>query len=209
VGAAPVVDDVQAARRKKALHVTVNGNGPSYIKETKTFPAASDTYYGRLFVYFHSLPAAPLTYAHWTFIAASGTGVSGEIRVSGQLQNGVNLFGVGTDNRTDPNGTGDWTNADTDPAGTPSSVPVDRWICVEWMHKGDTSETRFWWDGVEHPSLGTTPTTPHGGNSAQPFLLPQFTDLWLGWYEYQVTDETFELWLDEIAIDVQRIGCAA
>ena len=37
--------------------------------------------------------------------------------MSGQLQNGKNLFGVGTDNRTD-GGTGDWTNSDDDPRGS-------------------------------------------------------------------------------------------
>ena len=207
-GTAPVIDEAQAARGKKALHVTVNGNGPSYIKETRTFPAPNNTYYGRMFVTFHSLPAAPLTYAHWTFIAASGTGVSGEIRVSGQLQNGVNLFGVGTDNRTDRNGTGDWTNPDKDPGGHPAAVPVDRWICIEWMHKGDaSSETRFWWDGVEHPSLYTSPAVAHGGNPGQPFILPQFTSVWVGWQEYQTTTQKFELWIDEVAIDGARIGC--
>ena len=31
--------------------------------------------------------------------------MTGEIRVGGQMQNGVNLFGVGTDSLTDPTGT--------------------------------------------------------------------------------------------------------
>ncbi|PMZ86541.1 hypothetical protein, partial [Pseudomonas sp. FW306-2-11AD] len=92
------------------------GNGPSYIKESKTFPAKNDTYFGRAYVWFATLAGPPMSYAHWTFIAASGTNVSGEIRVSGQFQNGKNLFGVGTDNRIDDAGTGDWTTSDNDPA---------------------------------------------------------------------------------------------
>jgi hypothetical protein len=80
-------------------------------------------------------------------------------------------------------------------------------MCIEWMHKGDTNETRFWWDGVEHPSLYTQPSTPHQGNPSQPFILPQFNNVWLGWQEYQTVTQTFELWLDEIAIDKDRIGC--
>jgi len=139
-GTAPVVDTLQAARGTHALHITVPGKGASYIDETKTFPAANDTYYGRAFVYFQSLPtpASSFDYAHWTFIAASGTGVTGEVRVGGQMQNGVNLFGVGTDSLTDPNGTGDWTNPDQDPGpnGTPSPVPTGQWLCLEWMHDG-------------------------------------------------------------------------
>jgi hypothetical protein len=204
-GTAPVVDGVQHARGSKALHVTQTGNGLSWIKETRTFPEPNDTYYGRTFVYFQSLPAPPMTYAHWTFIAASGTGVSGEIRLSGQLQNGKNLFGVGTDNRVDPMGTGDWTNSDNDPTGMPSAVPLTQWICIEWMHNGSTNETRFWWDATEHPSLSTS-SSVHGGNPT-PYILPRFTNVWLGWQEYQTSSETFELWLDEIAIDGARIGC--
>jgi hypothetical protein len=205
VGTAPVIDGLQAARGSKALHITMPGNGPSYIRESKTFPAPNDTYYGRAFVYFNKLPTAgPITYAHWTILAGTGTGVPGEIRVSGQLSNGRNLFGVGTDNRTD-GGTGDWTNSDKDPNGMPMAVPTGQWLCIEWLHKGDTNETRFYWDAVEHPSLHTT-STMHGGNT-NPYLLPQFTAVWVGWQEYQATTEPFELWVDEIAIDYDRIGC--
>ena len=158
-----------------------------------------------MFIYFQALPAAPLTYSHWTILAGAGTGVSGEIRVGGQLQGGVNRFGAGTDNRVDPMGTGDWTTSDNDPPGKPVAVPTAQWLCIEWLHKGDTNETRFFWDGVEHPSLHTT-SAVHGGNT-NPFLLPQFKSVWVGWQEDQTTTQPFELWIDEVAIDSQRIGC--
>lgn len=205
-GTAPVIDSLQHARGSKALHITKNGNGSSYIKETKTFPEPNDTYWGRIFVMFKSLPTAPgMTYAHWTFAAASGTGVSGEIRLGGQLQSGANHFGVGTDNRVDAKGTGDWTSSDKDPNGTPLAVPTGQWLCIEWLHSGATNETRFFWDAVEHPSLYTS-STVHGGNT-NPYVLPQFTNLWIGWAEYQTSAETFEMWIDEIAIDTERMGC--
>src|SRR5438105_2152891 len=41
-GTRPVIDGLQHARGSKALHITVNGNGPSYIKETRTFPAMNN-----------------------------------------------------------------------------------------------------------------------------------------------------------------------
>jgi hypothetical protein len=205
-GTTPVIDGAQHARGSKALHITLHGNGLSTIKETKTFPEPKNTYYGRTFVYFNALPTSPgMPYAHWTFVAGAGTMVSGEIRLSGQLQNGVNHFGVGTDNRVDPMGTGDWTNSDQDPNHMPKPVPTKSWACIEWMHKGDTNETRFWWDAVEHPSLYTS-STMHGGNM-YPYILPQFTSVWIGWQEYQPSTEDFELWVDEIAIDKNRIGC--
>jgi hypothetical protein len=208
-GTKPVIDGLQKARGGKALHFTFAGNGQGAIRESKTFPAPNNTYYGRAFVYFASLPTpiTGFTYSHWTMIAATGAQVAGEIRVGAQLQNGANLWGVGTDNRTDANGTGDWTNSDKDPNGKPVTIPTGQWMCIEWMHKGDTNETAFWWDGVAHPSLSTKPSTPHGGNPTEPFILPQFKNVWLGWAEYQPTTEPSELWLDEIAIDKDRIGC--
>jgi len=204
-GKAPVVDTAEHARGAHALHVTMNGKGMSAISEKRTFPAPKDAYFGRMFVKFKTLPLPPaMTYAHWTILAASGTAVPGEIRVGGQLQSGKNLFGVGTDNRTD-GGTGDWTNSDHDPDGGPRAVPTDEWMCIEWRHDGSANETQFWWDGVPHPSLSTTETT-HGGEKV-PYVLPQFTSVWFGWAEYQDSGVPFDLWIDEIAIDVERIGC--
>jgi hypothetical protein len=206
-GNAPTIDGVHAARGSKALHITKSANGASYIKETKTFPVDNDTYFGREFIWFSKIPYVDggFTYSHWTFTAASGTGAQGEIRLSSQLQNGKNLFGVGTDTGTEANGSGDWTSSDKDPSGMPAAVPTGKWICIEWMHAGNINETRFYWDGVEHPSLHTT-SSMNGGNG-NPYTLPTFTNVWVGWQEYQATNENFEMWIDEVAIDTARIGC--
>jgi hypothetical protein len=149
-----------------------------------------------------------MSYSHWTFAAASGTGVAGEIRLAGQLptnSRAKQLFGVGTDNRTQDRGTGDWTTSDADPAGNPRKVPTGEWICIEWEHAGNTNQTRFWWDGLEHESLHTT-SVKHGGNRNS-FLLPTFTNFWVGWSEHQASAQNFELWVDEIALSIRRIGC--
>ena len=203
VGTPPLIDTAQAARGARALHIKRIGNGPSYIKETKTFPAPNNSYFGRAFVYFAKLPTAPLTYAHWTVLA--GQTSLGEIRISGQLKNNTNLFGVGTDSGSAPSGTGDWTTSDNDPAGNPMAVPTGTWLCIEWSHDGANNETHFWWDATEHGSLHTT-ASKHGGNT-NPYTLAPFTGAWFGWQEYQTTTEEFELWIDELAIDHQRIGC--
>jgi hypothetical protein len=205
-GTTPVVEGGQHARGSKALHITKMGNGSSYIREKKTFPAPKNTYWGRIFVRFEQLPTSPgMDYAHWTFAAASGTGVSGEIRLSGQLSGGKNKFGVGTDNRSDPMGTGDWTTSDNDPVGMAKAVPTGEWLCIECKHDGEHNETHFYWDAVEHTSMATT-ETKHRGNT-YPYILPTFYNLWGGWQEYQTSTETFEMWVDEIAIDPERIGC--
>jgi len=204
-GTPPTIETTQKARGARALHVVRDGNGLSRIRETKTFPVPHNRYYGRAFVRFEALPKEPMTYSHWTIIAGTGTGVRGEIRIGGQLQRGANRWGVGTDNRT-PEGTGDWTNSDKDPAGQAMPVPEQQWMCIEWMHDGEHNETRLWWDGIEHPTLATT-TDKHGGRKDVPYVLPTFDAVWLGWHEYQPSTLKFDMWLDEIAIDKDRIGC--
>ena len=219
-GQAPSIDAAHFARGSKALHVKVVGGQSTHVIEKKTFRALNDTYYGRVFVYLKSAPVpnGSFVYSHWTLLAAAGDGPGsgGEIRLGGQLQGGINRWGVGTDNRT-PTGTGDWTNIDQDPApdGKPSHIPTGTWMCIEWLHAGpDANQTKFWWDGVEHTSIATT-LTEHGTKLARgsatagmgDFVLPNFTNLWIGWQAYQGSNETFELWIDEIAIDHSRVGC--
>ncbi len=204
-GGTVTVEGAEHARGGKALHINRQGNGAANIQTKKIFPAPKNTYYGRAFYKFVSLPKSAMGYAHWTIAAATGSKVTGEIRLGGQLQNNRNLFGVGTDNRN-ADGTGDWTNSDNDPPKNPRAVPTGGWMCLEWMHDGQNDETRFWWDGVEHPSLRTTKTM-HGGNT-NPFILPEFEAVWIGWDEYQQTTAGFELWVDEIALNGTRIGCS-
>ena len=209
-GTRPVIDETQHARGKKALHISVTGKLGSYLVTKVPFPAATNRYWGRVFVRFGQLPVPTtgdggVSYSHWNLVAATGTGVAGEIRVGGQLQRGKNLFGVGTDNRGEPMGTGDWTTSDDDPKGSPRAVPVAEWMCLEWLHAGDANETHFYWDAVEHPSMATTPSK-HGGNT-NPFILPEFTQLAIGWAQYSEVTEPFELWLDEIVVDANRVGC--
>jgi hypothetical protein len=74
------------------------------------------------------------------------------------------------------------------------------------MHNGDATETRFWWDGVEHPSLATSKTK--NGTGGKPYVLPKYTQVFIGWHEWQGSTVKAELWVDEIAIDKERIGCA-
>ena len=202
-GGAPQIDDARAARGSKSLHVHTQTNGFSLIEETKTFPAANNTFYGRMFVYVDALPTAP-QWAHWTLVAGNGEGDGSEIRVGGQWDGQRNRFGVGTDHGA----TGDWTNLDEDPSAQAAAVPEDEWLCVEWLYDGDANEMRFYWDGVEHPSLHAS-ENDHGGNQGAAYVLPQFQRVALGWWLYQSgsTPDHFDLWLDEIIIDDEPIGC--
>jgi hypothetical protein len=199
MGAAPTLDTTRAARGERSAHFHSTDNGLMLIRTTEIFPVANNNYFGRLFVWFDALPSAP-QWAHWTIAGAQGDG-DAEIRVGGQFDGQINRFGVGTDHGA----TGDWTRLDED---SDEPVPVRTWLCVEWQHDGAADETRMWIGGVERPSLRTTPDD-HGGDDAEEYLLPEFESAWVGFWQYAtgVTPEEFDVWIDEVALDGERIGC--
>jgi hypothetical protein len=205
---APTFDAQRAARGNKSLHFSTSATGASGIETSAIFPAAKDTYYGRIFIYFDALPSSP-QWAHWTVVGANPTQAStlkGEIRVGGQFDGKLERFGVGTDGGA----TGDWTTLDDDPAGKPGPVPEKRWTCLEWMHDALHDETRLYIDGVEHPSLHTT-ADMHGGSASAQYALPDFGSVWVGFWNYDqgktVVPSKFDVWIDEVALDDTRIGC--
>ena len=206
-GTAPTIDTMQAARGTHALHITTTG-GParSAISEVKTFMnAVNDTYFGRAFFYFKTIPTPPVqAFSHFDLVAAIGTGMRGETKVFSMTKNNQQVFGVGTDGMGDM-GVGEWSLYDNDPAGAPKPVPTGQWVCLEWEHNGDLKETHFWWDGVAHPSLDTS--TIKNGTGGKPYVLPKYNQVFIGWHEWQNSTVKAELWVDEIAIDKERIGC--
>ena len=202
----PSLDDTRAARGGKSLHVHTTATGASGLQTTKIFPRAEGRYYGRMFVYFDALPTSP-QWAHWTIVGANPKSGSGEIRVGGQHDGKIERFGVGTDQGP----SGDWTNLDDDPKGAVEAVPLKQWLCIEWLHDWMNDQTRFFLDGMEHPSLATTPDVAHGGNSQVKYEIPELGSVWVGFWNYNqgkpVIPSEFDVWIDEVAFDAERIGC--
>ena len=196
------IDTSRRARGDSSLHVHTEGNGFAYLRLRSIFPTAENRYYGRMFVRFDALPSKP-AWAHWTIAEAAGSGDGSLIRVGGQLDSEHNRFGIGSDRGP----TGDWTWLDDDPEGMGQTVPEDEWLCIEWLHDGADDHTRFFWDAVEHPSLATT-ATEHGGADTA-YAMPNFESVWIGFWLYQggSTPDHFDLWIDEVAFDNERIGC--
>ncbi|HEY3494601.1 MAG TPA: hypothetical protein VGK73_07940 [Polyangiaceae bacterium] len=198
----PAPDDTRAARGDRSLHVHTVDNGLAFIKTDAPFPVADNKYYARIFVYFDALPTEP-EWAHWTVSAGSENGEINEFeaRTGGQWDGTSNRFGVGSDHGD----TGDWTTLTED---DPMAVPEREWVCLEWMNDGGADEVRVWVNDEEHPSLHTT-ATDHGGSSTEDYILPDFGWVWFGWWHYQADTNPpeFDVWIDEIVVDDERIGC--
>ena len=200
-GDVPLIDTEEAARGAKALHIKKTGLGFSAVHLSSIFPVINNAYFGRAFVRYKQLPKAVNGYLHWELMGASGTGSSAEVRMGGEWQDGKNRFNTGSDYGP----LGDSMQKDQDPASF-REVPLNEWMCIEWQHDGLKNETKVWWDGVEHPSMETT-LTKHGGPANVPDILPVTTGFYIGWNSHQPSSETYEMFLDEIAIDPARIGC--
>lgn len=211
----PTIDTTRAARGTKSLKFSVNSNTPAQIEETETFPAANNTIFGRMFVWMAALPSSPSALAHYTLVAGRGTGSMNEMRLDGWYLNQTkqSRYGVGSDGPLgDTDGDGkdddDWHIDGTE---SQSLVRATEWTCLEWQFKGDTNETRIWIDGVEQSSLHTTTDAYYNGGkfSNRSYVHPQYTALRIGWWVYHAdaTPSPFELWIDEVAVDKDRIGC--
>jgi hypothetical protein len=191
---------VEPARRGgKHLHITTRDNGRAFLRaDDLTIGPAG--FYGRMRLRVDAFPTAP-DWAHFTLVEATGTGSAEIVRpVGGQYVPTLDrsLWGIGADGGP----TGDWT-AWTESAPTTE----DRWQCVEWRLDPATNTVTTWFDGGAGAVL-TASENAHGGNDV-PFVLPTVDTVKIGWQLYQggTTPERFNLWIDDIALATQRIGC--
>ncbi|MFO0600241.1 MAG: hypothetical protein U0228_33335 [Myxococcaceae bacterium] len=212
------VDDTQAARGSKSIKIhqelAVNR---AVMTHRSTFPLAK--FWVRLFFRTRAVPP-PMKWdngcnclnpgvMHWTYAFAQGATTFGdgvkqpELRAGDFINEGlfVNEDGMG-DGRAEV-GQGDDANK---PAGYDGGLRPNEWQCLEFMWDAPGKELRVFWDGREHPALNVK-------NKAD-WAFPDavFSSLSVGLSHYQ-TDATlmpggFDVWIDEVAIDANRIGCA-
>ena len=206
----------------KATTLSTAASGSTYKAafinlSTAVFPREDNAVYGRMMFY---LESAPLANVHWTIVDATGD-IAGEdysatYRYGGQLP--IPEGGPFTGNQL-------MANYDTvDFYGTPSvgpntdcyrhangtPVPVGSWTCAEWFFDGQANAMRFWLDGEEISAIAIDGTGD--GCVAQPadytWTAPSFSRIDVGWESYQEDDER-TIWIDDVAIGTERIGCPA
>jgi hypothetical protein len=187
----------------------INFSDPSVL------PTAGNVVYGRMMFY---LDSAPSESVHWTFIAGqgpvTGKGYSAIYRYGGQLPISENGAFVGNQlmaNYETPDAyqsppvgpkTDCWNHSEK------KVVPVGKWTCAEWKFDGATNSMEFWLDGAELHDMHVTGTGQ--GCVSQPkdytWTAPSFEQLSVGWESYQ-TDAPRTIWIDDVAIGTQQIGC--
>jgi hypothetical protein len=200
--------DDQPFRGTKSMRYSPPSGMPAQQQETKTFPMLQNKLFGRVFVYFFTdLPSTPND-AHWTLIEVGGSDNNAQVRLGGQVdpsRDNKNFFGVGSDGGD----TGDWHTKGLEPE---SEVKKGSWTCLEWMFDGDANETRVWINNVEQLSLHTTAANYRAGDAegGKQFIHPTYGYLKIGYWVYQSSTQPDPavVFLDELILDDEQIGCA-
>jgi hypothetical protein len=202
-GGSVLVDRQRAHSGRNAVRVTTDGQA-AYRRAyfglgAPTFPVQGNAFYGRMWVY---LVAAPPMTTHWTNISGEGMATRNNqsfnafVRYGGQV---MKRLMANYDSSTFSSDC--WQHSQT-------AFPEGRWACMEWHFEGPTSRMEFWLDGAGISALTVNQRgqgcIANGLNGD--WVMPQFSSLRLGWEHYQ-TSIPIELWVDDVAVGPQRLGC--
>ncbi len=185
------------------------------LQKTTFLPTASKIVYGRMLFW---LDSAPTTSVHWTFIDAVG-------KVPGQAYRAYYRYGGQSPITNGAAFVGNELMANYDtpdsyamPAVGPSTdcwlhadkvvVPVGKWTCAEWKFDGVANKMQFWMDGSEVASLAMDGMGQGCVHQTEPYTwaAPSFDRIDIGWESYQA-DDARNLWIDDVAIGADKIGC--
>ena len=213
------VDGTRAHAGAKALHLTTPVGGRKYADIIKQNPADKELlpikHYGRVMVWVSAVPST----AHWNINHAGGPLANSPNLVSSYRYGGQNgrllpnytqriplgdgltpLRGGGLEDG-DPN----TLKVDCGVNAAAQKLPINKWVCWEWMFDGQNNQQRLWLDGAEQTEAALTGTLGQCGGWQGPKL---FTKMSLGWEQYTApSDKAQEAWLDDLVMSDKPIGC--
>lgn len=193
-GAAAVASD-QAARGRHSLKMTAASAGERRIYTDASKLGAG--HWGRIF-YRVELPV-PAAFVHSTMVGLQGVGPTRgdeEVRVVDTVKDDTGkhqfLYNV------QPSGK-------EFGKGSPYNWTFDgKWHCAEWHIDAPTQSYHFYFDGAEVTSIALD----NGPGKYDGTDIPQvFSQVHVGWNNYQSAPPGFVAWIDEVALDTKRIGC--
>jgi hypothetical protein len=199
-GGAAVMDTSKAHSGARSVHISTDGMSSyrqAYIGMGAPFFPQTE-YYGRVWFW---LKATPKQTTHWTNISGegdvldAGANVRAYVRFGGQYSPTIM---ANYDTSGGPH-TDCWDHST-------SAMPAQQWACFEWHYKQANNQMELWVDGGSVLTVTQTGQGCLGQDLNNQWLLPVFDTLRLGWEHYQMSDP-IDLWLDDVALDTQRVGC--
>jgi hypothetical protein len=202
-GNATIAED-QAARGAHALKLTPaadKGYGFFVYGNAESFGAA---HWGRLFYRVQAPP--PDAFVHATMAAYQGDGpeigaatfrVVDTVKMAAPTSTHQFLYNVQITGGSEFSKQG------------PYSWTFDgNWHCAEWFVDGANQAYQFFQDGAEVTQMRIQNGAGNYGSGSNRTNLPMmFNDFRVGWTTYQTAAPGFTAWIDEVAIDAQRVGC--
>jgi hypothetical protein len=195
------IDDAQHHSGARSVKVTGKGGYSNHIFITNT--TAIGALGPVVWVRFYVRLASALGDGHATFLAMKDAHDGGKhLRMGGQA--GILMMNRESDDATLPA---------LSPTGIAASepLPTNQWLCLELMIDATApapTTMRTWVDGAELAGLHldgvSTPEIDEQWLRKVDWR-PGLTDFALGWESYAGQDLT--LWLDDVALDTQRVGC--
>lgn len=201
------VDTTKASHGAKALHIKAAAGTPVAViakQGAPLFPIAGNVIFGRVMMWLTATPGGDY---HWNNIQAAGDMPAattwGKYGWGGQFGKVLAGYTVRT-TQTATTATMDCSNPSA------SAFPSQKWVCVEWQFDGTKNEMHLWFDGtlltdVDVVGMGTR--CVNNADLGKPWSAPTFSFLSLGWQQYQGSNGPLELWMDDVAVGTQRIGC--
>ena len=184
-----------------ALTTTVGSGKTALITlANPTLPLPGNHMFGRMMMW---LDEAPANSTHWNNIEASGAvegqGFNANYRYGGQHSAGLMANYDTSGKKSDC-----WRHSKT-------KIPAKRWACVEWEFDGPKNTMHFWLDGeaLEDITVVETGDGCIAHETDDTWIAPTFSTLRLGWQHYQSLSNEIHMWVDDVALDDQRVGCPA
>lgn len=189
----------QAARGSNSLRIDIAGGQGAVVGMMKreNLGALANEHYGRMFyriegpgvsefIHFDVLEVdGPwMTWENGVRFASTGTGV-GTTSANWSWIYNVQPFGSGA-------------GAEFGSEGDRSAHPrVDEWMCLEWFFDAAAQEAQYFHDGapIEYLHIDTERSE-----------IPVLTSISVGMQKFQSTG-ALRAWVDEVALDGERIGC--
>jgi hypothetical protein len=197
-GKAAVAED-QASHGKRSLKISPADNGERRIYHATAMLGAA--HWGRV-NYRVQLPT-PEAFVHSTLVTFFGKGPTvgdAEFRVVDTVKDAKTGGFAGGKHQflynVQPQGTEFGTGSNYD------YTFEDKWHCAEWHVDAATQTYEFFYDGKQVISF-----TKGAGMYKDSELPNSFTEVRLGWNNYQAAAPGFTAWLDDFAVDDQRVGC--
>jgi hypothetical protein len=223
------VDGTKPRAGKQSLHLTAQAGAHHYadlIRASRGKEVLPLKHYGRLMVWLTAVPPS----SHWNLNMSSGPmvgfpdeqakffegGMFGKL-MSNYAQrgriivNGQELLRGGGPEAGDPG-----ADADCAVAAPMQKIVAGRWVCWEWEFDGVGNEAHLWVDTqpvTEVDAVMSGKQCQGPGFQGRKMMAnykwegPQLFDkLIIGWEQYQDTPAQ-ELWIDDVIVGPERVGC--